>query len=450
MICLKCGTKANEDDKICANCKTPLQIIAYEFDKSAFDMLNNNQNIAQDNTTDDVKTPDGQTGRKKKVFPKNTVIAIVIGVVIVFSALFVITKIHREERRSEYIESRTFALDEDAFEFIFTEYDGYGKPAAYADIYKVFNALMPALGFKEESIKTKPVMQEIYKNITVTFSENSKLSNGQIITAYINVNEACLEKYDVYFEEMECQVTVEGLKEIKDVDIFENLYIETVQEYGVNSVKWNYLGENELLIESYIKCYPKSGLNYGDKFVLSINANHAEAIKEKLGINPVVLEKEYVLLENNDEYLSDYGSIDDKTIDMLSQKDLDLMKQNPNNLGINLNNSKLVGGFIYQFDEQNITSENCLVLIYKVIAPYSGINSMYVWYAHFDLVQNVQGMQKCLNNHQILGYPTIYYDEESSAYEGIYIDDAIDNVIEYYRMQKEHISYGPELKSYFE
>lgn len=59
MICLKCGTKANEGDKICANCKTPLQIIAYEFDKSDFDMLNNNQNMAQDNTTDDVKTPDG-------------------------------------------------------------------------------------------------------------------------------------------------------------------------------------------------------------------------------------------------------------------------------------------------------------------------------------------------------------------------------------------------------
>ena len=60
MICLKCGTKANEGDKICANCKTPLKVIAYEFDKTAFDMLkNNNQNMAQDNTTDDVKTPDG-------------------------------------------------------------------------------------------------------------------------------------------------------------------------------------------------------------------------------------------------------------------------------------------------------------------------------------------------------------------------------------------------------
>ena len=49
MICTKCGTKNNEGDKICNKCKTPLQMVKYEFDMTTSDVLKSD-NIEVDNT----------------------------------------------------------------------------------------------------------------------------------------------------------------------------------------------------------------------------------------------------------------------------------------------------------------------------------------------------------------------------------------------------------------
>lgn len=302
MFCSKCGMKMNEGDKICTNCKTPLQAVAYEFDMSTFDLLkNNNQNIKQDNITDDTQTPKCQSGRKRKVISKKAIVAIIISVLCVFPVLFVIANINREKRLNEYIEKRTITLDEDDFVFLFVGYDGYGTPSAYADINKVFDALMPALGFEENNGETGPVMRDIYDHIDVTFDERKNLSNGQQITVSIDIDTFCLEKYDVYFNDTEYQITVSGLKEIQYVDIFEDLHYEIMEKDGVKSIAYVHSEKYSIFLNSYIKCSPQRGLNYGEKFVLSIDVTKLEELREKFGIQPVYFEKEYVLLEDNEE-----------------------------------------------------------------------------------------------------------------------------------------------------
>lgn len=266
------------------------------------------------------------------------------------------------------------------------------------------------------------------------------------------MDEACLEKYDIYFEEMECQVTVEGLKEIKDVDIFENLYIDSVEKDGLNSVTWQYLGENNVLIEHGIMCSPTNGLNYGDKFVLSIGSVRAEEFKEEYGINPVSLEKEYVLLEPEYEYLSNFETVSDKLIDTLNRSDIEeMMKYSKYHDAAS--NAKYMGGFIYRFENGQVDNrKNCIVLIYELDNPDEDkdIESIYVWTVHYDVVQNVYGMQSYYTDFSFEGYPEIVYNEEKGVYDGADIEDAIADVIESEDLVEDKISYDPVLKLYLE
>ena len=130
-----------------------------------------------------------------------------------------------------------------------------------------------------------------------------------------------------------------------------------------------------------------------------------------------------------------------------------MLKENASNHGINFSNCKSAGSFVYSFDgSENYGLKNCLVFIYKVDYPFpdTNIKSMYVWVLHFDVVQNSYGLQKCLKDNTDMAYPTIYYNVEKGEYEGVSIEDTLENVISTYNMKEERISYDSELKHYFE
>lgn len=498
MICLKCGTEANEGDKVCENCKTPLQVVEYEFDMPVAELFSmNKRNITKLDKSEDGKSynnVDRQNNTKKKGVKKSAIVAIFAGIIFICPVLLVILKINDDKRpgvnsnhiqetdyNGEHIQETiyggnisqsedinhnvdidytenpvggAFTFDAEIFEFTFSNYDGYGTPYVTADIYKVYDALMPVLGFTELNIDTRAVMSEIYKNINVSFSEKSNLTNYQVITAYVSVDETCLKKYGLDFRTAEYEIVVTGLKEIEEVDIFEKLYIDTVEKDGANSVVWEYYGDNDIVIEQSLECiYSKDSFNYGDKFVISVNPDKLENLKQTYGINPVVLEKEYVLLENKYEYLADIENISDKLMENLEKNDIKMLKENASNHGINFSICKSAGSFVYSFDgSENYGLKNCLVFIYKVDYPFpdTNIKSMYVWVLHFDVVQNSYGLQKCLKDNTDMAYPTIYYNVEKGEYEGVSIEDTLENVISTYNMKEERISYDSELKHYFE
>lgn len=499
MICSKCGEKVKDGDKVCANCNTPLEVVAYEFDMPVSDLFNmNKQYKTKPDKIESEKSyntnVDRQSRTKGKGVKKSAIVAIFVGVILICPVLLVIFKINDDKRsdlnsnhiqetdyNGEHIQETiyggnisqsedinhnididytenpvdgTFTLSEEIFEFTFSKYDGYGVPYVSADVYKVYDSLMPALGFTEINIETRTIMSDIYKNINVSFSENSNLSNSQVIMARISVAESCLKKYGIEFDTTEYEITVDGLKEIESIDIFEDLYIETVEKDGVSSVTWEYHGDNSIMIEQCLECiYPENGFNYGDKFVISINPDKVENLKQAYGINPVVLEKEYVLLENKYEYLSDIETVSDKLIENFKKSDINTLLENASNHGIDFSSCKSVGSFIYSFDgSENYGLKNCLVFIYKVNNPFpdTDIKSMYVWVAHFDVVQNSYGLQKCLKDGTDMAYPSIYYNVENGEYVGVSIMDTLENVIGTYNMQEERISYDSELKLYLE
>ena len=504
MICSKCGTKANEGDTICTNCKTSLQVVSYEFDMSVSDIFNmNNQDIIKSGKIKDNKSGDANTDKNmlmhntktdKKVRKKSVIVAAIIGIILIIPALIVIISVSEDKRHnvdadlgediindgnstSENVShsadkdsnenvsnstsesndagadqpDRTLILDKDIFEFTFSKYNGYGTPNVSMDIFKVYDALLPALGFTDVNMDTRPVMSEIYKHINVTFSEDSNLSNDQVITAYISVDENCLKEHNMEFENTEYPVVVNGLKDLKNVDIFEDLYINIAENNGDNSITWEYHGNDSLVIEKSIECYPDSGLNYGDKFVLSVNLEQLENLRQSYGINPVALEKEYVLLENKYEYLSDFDSVSDRMIENITDKDIKSMSNRFQNSAINTDDCKAIGGFIYRFEgSDNSDNENCLVFIYEVKEPYNNANigSIYVWIAHFDIAANPYGLQKFLRDDTSMGYSSIIFNLDDGSLGGAGAKDAVDKVIDAYDMQEDRISYSTELRLY--
>ncbi len=160
----------------------------------------------------------------------------------------------------------------------------------------------------------------------ISLSKSSKLSNGQEIIAYISIDDKCLEKYDIYFEETMFKIVVNDLSEMKTVDIFEELYIDTNTAGDFVQVTWEYLGENSTYIQRGITLNSTKLLNYGDNFILSLNTDVAEGLRSKYGINPLALEKEYVVLRCDDyegwEYVNEFGNVSDIVIDRLTQKDI--------------------------------------------------------------------------------------------------------------------------------
>lgn len=480
MICSKCGAEINESDKVCANCKTPVQLVTYEFDMSVTDLFDNDKhNDSKDTKYEDGKhygsNIDSPNRPKDKKVKKSAIVAMLIGILLIFPVLFIILKINDNRGSNEtvynenvsqnqsdninhnveidYTEntaSGKLVLDKNIFEFNFSNYNGYGTVYATADVYKVYDVLMPIFGYTELNIDTREVMSDVYKNIHVDFSENSNLSNDQVITAYITIDESCLRKYGIDYKTTECEIVVTGLKEIKDIDLFENLYIETVEKDGVVSVVWEYNGDYSAVVEQSLECeYPDgSSFGYGDKFLISVKQEELENLKQTYGLNPVVLQKEYILLENNYEYMSDIKDISDGLIKNLENQDLKTLKKNTSNIGINFSSCQRSGSFLYSFDgSENYGLKNCLVLIYKVNQPYQGtdIDSIYVWIAHFEVVQNTYGFQKCLFDNTDMAYPTIYYNVEKGEYMGVYIEDTLKNVKDTYNMKDERISYDSDL-----
>ena len=89
-------------------------------------------------------------------------------------------------------------------------------------------------------------------------------------------------------------------------------------------------------------------------------------------------------------------------------------------------------------------------MLYKLDYPFENkdAESMYAWSIHYGVVQNVYGQQKYCTDFSEAGYPNIIYNEEKDKYEGVYVEDALEYVIECKNMQEDRISYDSALKLY--
>lgn len=447
MVCSKCGAKVNASDTICSSCGATLQFVSYEFDIQAFDTLNVDNALLSN-----VNEADSTIIKPKQ---KNVKVAVIVAVVVcvLFLVSIVVLKINSDKQYNEYIMSRTFTLNEEDLQISISGYDGYGELKVSVDEQKFYYAIMPALGYEEYNETIRPILDDVLRQVNIALSKSSNLSNGQEIMAYISIDEKCLEEYDIYFEETMLEIVINDLPEMKTVDIFEDLYIDTNTAGDFVQVTWEYLGENSTYIERGISRNSTRLLNYGDVFVLSINTDVAEGLRSKYGINPLVLEKEYVVLESNDytgwEYVNEFGNVSDRVIDRLIGKDIETMKEFGEIKSMNCDDCEYVGGFVCNYEQYN-SSKQSMILVYKLNNPYSinyDGNVGYVWIEHFNLIENAYGIQR-LKTGDVNEWSC---DEtDIKVCKSKEIKGVLDEIKEFRNLEDERISYDPALKLYLE
>lgn len=442
MVCSKCGMKANEGENICSNCKIPLQPVKYEFDMPLSELFN----MANKNT-DEITI----VKSKSKVLKPLIIIPIVLCITAVLSVLLVTLKSSYEKKQSEYIAGRTFTLGTDELSFRFYGFDGYGTLKVSVDEQSFYQVIMPALDFKENNEETKSVMDDIMKQVKIELSEDSNLSNGQQITIHIDIDEECLKKYDIYFEEVQFLYDIDELKKMEAVDIFENLYIESYKVGNSYKVQWEYFGDNSVFVDRSITCSPPDKLSYGDSFVLSLDRDNAETLKTKYGMNPLEFEKEYVLVENKTEYLKEFEDISDKLISRVTRRDITALQNMGKVKDINCENCEYVAGMLFYMESFDFSPENYMVLIYKTTNSYDDISEdRYFWISYMGVVQNSYGMQKLKYNDASDDRVTYYYEYEVMVSKENNLQYVTDEILSMFDLSRASVSFDSKLKGYFD
>ena len=119
----------------------------------------------------------------------------------------------------------------EGLELKFDGVDGYGT-ARIADSYVWEDAAMEAAGFDEEKMTDENIgdmfrgMAAIEEAVSYEVYPSGELSNGDEVTVKATVDNESVEDYKIQFTGTEKKFIVEGLKELEEVDLFENVDVE--------------------------------------------------------------------------------------------------------------------------------------------------------------------------------------------------------------------------------
>ena len=111
-------------------------------------------------------------------------------------------------------------------EVAFSGVDGYGT-AAITNEYDWEEEALEAIGGSDpEDVSFLGDMMKIESAVSFEISPSEGLSNGDTVTVKVSVDNEKIKKYRVAFKAGEKKFTVEGLKEIEQLDLFENVDVE--------------------------------------------------------------------------------------------------------------------------------------------------------------------------------------------------------------------------------
>lgn len=110
-------------------------------------------------------------------------------------------------------------------EVAFSGVDGYGT-AAITNKYDWEEEALEAIGGDPEDVSLLGDMMKIESAVSFEISPSEGLSNGDTVTVKTSVDNEKVKKYKIAFKTGEKEFTVEGLREIEQLDLFENVDVE--------------------------------------------------------------------------------------------------------------------------------------------------------------------------------------------------------------------------------
>lgn len=310
----------------------------------------------------------------------------------------------------------------------FSGFNGYG----IAEIENAYDWEDEA--FKEAGIEDIDSFSALGDGLTiesaVSYEVNPKdnLSNGDEVTVKATFDNEAVEKYNIEFKANERKFTVEGLPEIEQVDLFENIEISyqgiapDVTAAIVNT------GTDSYVSTSY-ELDKRNGLNVGD--IITVTATYSKDRLLESGYKVESDTKEFEV-PNVARYITKISDIPEDIMDKMKKQAEDALQARVASSwseNVSMNGMNFQGNYLLTLKSGMVgLGHNVIYLIYKIDVDDTENSFSYYTYCRFqDLILLEDGTYSIDLSNYSLPYLGESFKKGNYYYEGYELIDSLFN-----------------------
>jgi len=275
-------------------------------------------------------------------------------------------------------------------ELEFNGVNGYGT-AYIADEFTWEDEAMEAAGITEgmdsdddaEALSMFQGMYVVESAVEYEISPRENLSNGDVVTVTAKVDNEAVEEYKIEFTGKEKEFTVEGLKDVEEIDLFEGVEVEF--EGFAPYVKAVLRTPNAGSVVSVRYTLDKSeNLTVGDTVVVTAEFDADSLLQQ--GYIAAADTKEFVLPEC-DRYVMELADIPSETVDKMNKQFEDAFRADVANNWRNkdaVDSIEFVGAYLLT-EKEGVGSgtKNAYYGVYRLNVTVDGESLSYYSYCQF-------------------------------------------------------------------
>lgn len=293
MFCSKCGTKLEDTAQQCPNCGAPVVKAASQ------PKVNGPENGAE-------RAKDGGAKPlKKKLIP----IGIAVAAVIVAAVTILLCQPKKIDL--EHLVTASF-----------NGYNTVGRVSINWDTEKFDAELGKALGKKNPSLEAAAAYSAVWQTVSISTENNGGLSNGDEVVVKIEYDNEAVKKYGILFTGSEAKFTVEGLKDLLEIDPFEELSVSFSGISPKGTIDYQYTGDTTYVNPQSFRFDKMQNLKNGDVVTASLNYSETDVINS--GCKFTETSKTYTV-EGLDEYVDSYDKLPKEFLDHAKRESEDVI-----------------------------------------------------------------------------------------------------------------------------
>ena len=276
---------------------------------------------------------------------------------------------------------RKTKLDLDKYVTVsFDGYDGYGKAMvqfdkdAYLKDYKKKIKLKKSGNFLQDSLTQNYGAEELLYDFyidgrwVIEGATDGKLKNGDKVKFAWKLNQEELEEnFKLKLSSKGQELDVQGLKDVKLFDAFQNLDIKFTGISPDGSVEWKGTGDMDGSKGYYFTVEPSMDLKNGDKVKIKIEPKNPEALIQKYGMAPKEMEKE-ITVEGLPSYVDKAEDVSESLLQDMQKELTDKIQSQIANQGeqVSFVGAEYLGYYFLNAKSKSAFEHNIIFPVMKV------------------------------------------------------------------------------------
>ena len=262
----------------------------------------------------------------------------------------------------------------------FEGYDGYGKAMvqfdkdAYLKDYKKKIKLKKSGNFLQDSLTQNYGAEELLYDFyidgrwVIEGATDGKLKNGDKVKFAWKLNQEELEEnFKLKLSSKGQELDVQGLKDVKLFDAFQNLDIKFTGISPDGSVEWKGTGDMDGSKGYYFTVEPAMDLKNGDKVKIKIEPKNPEALIQKYGMAPKEMEKE-ITVEGLPSYVDKAEDVSESLLQDMQKELTDKIQSQIANQGdqVSFVGAEYLGYYFLNAKSKSAFEHNIIFPVMKV------------------------------------------------------------------------------------